>query len=411
MQENIIFPKEFLFGASTSSHQVEGNNTNDWTEWEQSDKRTKYLKTSGLEEKYGLQNFISGKSCEHYNRYEDDFKMAKELGHNATRISIEWSRIEPKEGEFDEKELNHYKNAVKTIQSLGMEPFVTLYHWTLPLWVKNKKGWQNKETIDYFSRYAAKVVEHLKDDVKFWITINEPEIYSSQSYLLGVWPPQQKSLVSYLRVNRNLIKGHKKAFLAIKKIQPEARVGIAKNNIYFEAYKNKIFNSLLKKGADWWWNFYFLNKIKNHQDFIGLNFYFYNVINYGFNKNKKVNISDLGWDLNPQAILPVLKDLKKYHKPIYITENGLADYMDEKRSWFILESLKSVGRAISEGVDVRGYFHWSLMDNFEWADGYWPRFGLIEIDYKTMQRKIRPSALIYKDICINKMINNQLCQK
>lgn len=396
----INFPKNFLWGAATASHQVEGNNHNDWSEWEKSEERKAFLRSEGLVKKYGLENFISGRAADHYNHFQEDFRIAKELGHNATRFSIEWSRIEPEEGHFDEKEIEHYRQVVVTLQELGIEPFVSVWHWPVPLWLRDKGGWQNNKTTDYFARYAEKLSASLGKNVQFWITLNEPEIYTNNSYLAGVWPPQKKNLFVYLRVLHNLIKAHKKAYEVIKKMNPESKIGIAKNNIYFEAYQNRLVNRVLKKFIDWWWNFYFLNRIRNHQDFIGLNHYFHNRINYGFNKNENKKISDMGWELYPEAIYYVLKDLKRFNKPIYITENGLADGGDKKRGWFIFESLKNISRAIDEGVDVRGYLHWSLMDNFEWDKGFWPRFGLLEIDYKTLERKIRPSAKFYRDICI-----------
>ena len=168
---------------------------------------------------------------------------------------------------------------------------------------------------------------------------------------------------------------------------------------------------MLKKNIDWWRNFYFLNRIKNHQDFIGLNHYLHNRINYGFNKNENEKVSDMRRELYPEAIYYVLMDLKRYNKPIYITENGLADAGDQKRGWFILETLKNVSRAIGEGVDVKGYLHWSLMDNFEWDKGFWPRFGLLEIDYKTLERKVRPSANFYRDICVANEITEDIVSK
>lgn len=403
------FPKNFYWGAATSTHQVEGGNHNDWTEWEkknaehlakEAEKKFSHLKNwpDIKEQAQNPQNYISGKACNHYNRYEEDFDIAKSLGHNAHRFSIEWSRIEPEEGKFNEKEIEHYRNVIKALRARGIEPFVTLWHWPVPLWLRDGGGWQSRKMPDYFAKYVEKIVLTFKDDVKFWITLNEPEIFSSLSYLKGVWPPQGKNPISYFLVIRNLIKAHRKAYQVIKKIQSNAQVGIAKNNIYFEAYQNKLINYILKKIIDWWWNFYFLNQIKNKQDFIGLNHYYHNRINYGFNKNENKKVSDMGWELYPEAIYHCLIDIKKYNKPIYITENGLADAQDKYREWFIKESLENIHKAIQEDVNVRGYFYWSLLDNFEWDKGFWPRFGLVEINYKTMERKIRQSALEYAKI-------------
>lgn len=432
--KNPLFPSGFYWGAATSSHQVEGGNVNDWSEWEHANSAR--LATEAVRrhanaptripdyilERYPNplqpENYISGKACDHYNRFEKDFDIAKSLGHNAHRFSIEWSRIEPEEGKWDEKEIEHYRKVIAALRARGMEPFVTLWHWPVPLWLRDKGGWQSKEMVRYFSRYVEKVVSSLKGEVKFWITLNEPEIYGSMSYLKGEWPPQEKNLFSYLSVIRNLIKGHCKAYEVIKKIQPEAGVGIAKNNIYVEAYENKLFGQLMKKFIDWWWNFYFLNRIKNHQDFIGLNYYFHKRLkfssleylfrssNHLLSETESEERSDMGWELYPEGIYYVLMDLKKYNKPIYITENGLADAQDKHREWYIKECLKNMHRAIQDGVDVRGYFYWSLLDNFEWDKGFWTRFGLVEVDYKTMERKIRPSAFKYAEICRTNQIKD-----
>jgi len=191
--QDYIFPKDFYWGAATASHQVEGNNHNDWSEWEKSEKRIQDLKKSGLFDKYGQDNFISGRGADHYNKYKEDFKLAKELGHNATRFSIEWSRIEPKEGKFDQKAIDHYKDVIKTLKELDIEPFVTLWHWPIPIWLRDKGGLESSEIPKYFVRYAKKVVEALGDDVKFWITLNEPLVNTSISYVQGMATTKKKS--------------------------------------------------------------------------------------------------------------------------------------------------------------------------------------------------------------------------
>jgi len=399
--QDYIFPKNFYWGAATASHQVEGHNHNDWTEWEQSEKRIKDLKSSGLVGKHGLDNFISGRSADHYNKYKEDFKLAKELGHNATRFSIEWSRIEPEEGKFNQKAIDHYKDVIKTLKELDIEPFVTLWHWPIPIWLRDKGGLKSSEMPKYFVRYAKKVVEALGDDVKFWIVLNEPEVNAGMGYMLGIWPPQKKNILQYFRVTYNLMKAHKLTYKEVKKINPKAQVGIAKQNVSFSLKRNTPVNRIIRCLANFYWNHVWLCSLKKHQDFIGLNHYFHCVVDYGLYKNDFKIVNDLGWEIWPTSLYECLKDLEKYNKPVYITENGLADAKDEKRTWFIYEMLKGVHKAIEEGIDVKGYLHWSLMDNFEWAEGYWPRFGLIEIDYGTLERKPRKSAYFYRDICIH----------
>jgi beta-glucosidase len=392
------FPPKFYWGASTSSHQVEGHNHNDWTEWENSAERLAFLKSEGLVEEFGLENFLSGMAANHYHLYKEDFKLAKELGHNATRISLEWSRIEPEEGKFDEEELQRYKEVILHLRELGIEPFVTLWHWTIPIWLRNKGGWAHKKVIEYFVRYAEVVIKACGEHVTVWLTLNEPEIYAAHSYLMGTWPPQKKNLWQYFWVLRHLIHAHRLTYTIIKRLHPTAQIGIAKNNIHFEPYKNKLINKFTTKISHWWWNDYFLRAIKKYQDFIGLNYYFRNIMDFTTVKNDNHKVSDLGWELHPEGIYHVLMDLKKYAKPVYITENGLADANDSHRTWFIEQTVWQMRRALENGVDLRGYLHWSLLDNFEWDKGFRARFGLIEVDFKTQERKVRKSAEVYREI-------------
>ncbi|PJE64822.1 MAG: hypothetical protein COU90_00985 [Candidatus Ryanbacteria bacterium CG10_big_fil_rev_8_21_14_0_10_43_42] len=402
------FPEGFLWGAATSAHQVEGGMCNDWSEWEretakslaQNAKSKKWARH--IMEKYPSplekENYISAQAVDHYNRYEEDFDLAKSLGHTAHRFSVEWSRIEPKEGEFNKKEIEHYRAVIQALRTRGMEPLVTLWHWTIPLWLRDKGGVNAKKFSYYFARFAGKMAEEYKNDVTYWITLNEPNVHTGHAYGQGTWPPHKRSPFSYMYAVGALLHAHRDAFNTIKRSCPKAQIGIAKNNIYFEAYKGRMVNNILKYMADWWWNKYFLDRIQDYQHFIGLNHYFHNRINYGFNKNENKNISDMGWELYPESLYRVLMDLKKYKKPIFVTENGLADARDIMRTEFIRSSLHSVLRAIDSGVDVRGYLYWSLLDNFEWDKGFWPRFGLIEIDYKTLKRTVRQSAWEYKKI-------------
>ncbi len=416
--KGLKFPDGFLWGAATSAHQIEGNNRNDWSEWEKKnaerlarEAKTKYAKWQQEEfpEMFNSANYISAQAADHYNRYEEDFDIAKSLGHNSHRFSMEWSRIEPEEGKFDEKEIEHYRQVVNALRIRGMEPFVTLWHWPLPLWLSKQGGWESKSIINYFERYAKKIAEEIPE-VKFWITLNEPEVYASHSYLKGNWTPQKRNYFAYRRVIRNLVKAHKKAYSAIKLIRPDSKIGIAKHNLYFEAYKNRFINKFLKRIADMWWNEWFLKKISGYQDVIGVNNYHHNRINYEFYKNENPKaeqarygagkkMSDMAWELYPESLAFVVRELAKYKLPIYVAEHGLADALDSRREWFLTESLKHLHQAIKEGAPVRGYTHWSLLDNFEWDKGFWPRFGLIEVDYKTMERRVRPSARTYAKIC------------
>jgi beta-glucosidase len=367
MAEKAKEEKSFFWGAATSAHQVEGGNRNDWTEWE---------RAHNLE--------MSGVACDHYNRFREDFDIAKSLGHNAHRFSIEWSRIEPEEGKFDEREIQHYREVILALRERGIEPFVTLWHWTIPLWLRDRGGWFNKKSPEYFTRYAERMVKEFSD-VKFWITLNETNVCTGKGYWKGMWPPGQRSLVRYIVSNHYLSQAHIAAYKIIKATQPQAEVGIAHNMIYFTRFPAWVKNYI--------YNHFFLRSIAQSQDFIGINYY--------FSDRDTKERSDMNWPIDSEGFYSVLKDAAQYQKPIYILENGIADAKDEKRAKFIQDHVATMKKAMSEGVDVRGYFYWSLLDNFEWSHGFKPRFGLVEMNYQTMERTIRQSAWEYKKIIDN----------
>lgn len=397
------FPEGFLWGCATSAHQIEGGNVNDWSAWETSHVRIAHLESKGHDPK----DFISGAACESFINENADIDCLKQLGANAYRFSIEWSRIEPEEGKFNQEAVDHYRDFIRKLKSHGIEPFVTLWHWPVPLWVRDRGGWKNPKTASLFGRFVERVVDAFGDEVTFWVTLNEPQVYASNSYLTGEWPPQEKSLRSALRVFRNLIKGHKEAYTAIKARYPSAQVGIASHNIHFAAEPNFLINRAVAWIASRFWNHYFLRSIAHEQDFVGVNYYFTNQLRLGIGKRKTHLQSDIGWDLVPEGLYRVVKELKRYQKPVYILEHGLADKDDRHRAWYLHATLELIGRAVNEGVDVRGYFHWSLLDNFEWAMGFHPRFGLFEVDFATCERKPRPSVDIYRRIIQKNEIENR----
>lgn len=398
----------FFWGAATSSHQVEGGNHNNWTEWEKENaKRLAELARKKTWDDHILErapgplkeeNYISGRAADHYHRFREDFDIAKSLGHNAHRFSIEWSRVEPEEGKFNQKELEHYRDVIRELRNRDIEPFVTIWHWTMPIWLSKKGGMLNKDFDKYFRRFVENLVETFGNDVRFWLTINEPEIVTGNSYYKGNWPPQKRSARLMFKAVHALMRAHRAAYDVIKKAKPEAQVGPVMDMIHFESAGGAM-NYLLKRFADRMWNSYFFLGVANTSDFIGLNFYFHNRISRWYGKNMNTRVSDFGWELYPESLYSLLMELKLlFGKPIYITENGLADGRDIHREYFIREHIKAVQKAIEGGANVRGYFHWSLLDNFEWDSGYWPRFGLVEVDYNTLERRIRPSALVYKQI-------------
>lgn len=398
----IEFPKDFFWGAATSSYQVEGNNLNsDWWEWE---------KRVGLKE-------VSGEACRHYELYKEDFNLAKSLSHNAHRLSIEWSRIEPRQGLFLDKEIQHYRDVIVYLRGQNIEPIVTLHHFTNPLWFANLGGWESKSASRHFLNYVEKIVSSLSDLVRFWVTINEPMVYVYHAYLLGVWPPQKRSFLSASRVTDNLIRSHVSAFNLIhnlynKKNLSSPYVSIAKNIQAFESCDNKIRNRVSTYLRHKYYNLDFLNKLIQVKslDFIGINYYTRSLVDVeGFGARKflletckrshnQLKKNYLGWEIYPQGLYNLLLALKKFKLPIFILENGICS--DDDTRWeFISMHLKSVNQAIKEGVKFLGYLYWSLIDNYEWDKGFGPRFGLIEVDYSNYSRLIRQSAKNFSEVC------------
>ncbi len=392
--KTLKFPEGFLWGAATSAHQVEGNNTNsDWWEWEQ----------KLPEERH------SGRADNQYELYEQDFDLAKSLSHNAHRLSIEWARIEPEEGKFDEKEIEHYVKVLKSLKDRGLKVMLTLHHFTNPIWFSKKGGWESFRAAYFFNRFVNKIIAEVDPYVDLYVTINEPGVYAYMSYLVGVWPPQKTSKRASFLVLWNMAQAHKKVYKTIKRVNKNAQVGIAHN---VQSFNNFHKHSLREDFAVW-----VLDLINNHliywltgkgvHDFIGLNYYQNKYISFNGESNlpsvvditiTKKDVSDMGWEVRPEGIFDVIMDFSDYHLPIYITENGLAATNDDRRCRFLISYLKEIYHALESGVNVLGYFHWSLIDNFEWADGYTPRFGLIEVDYETKKRTPRNSSYVYQAI-------------
>ena len=398
----IRFPKDFLWGAATAAYQVEGDNCHsDWWHWE---------KKAGKES--------SGPACRHYDFYKMDFDLAKGLHHNAHRLSIEWSRVEPEEGQFSAEALQHYLDVLKALRARQIEPVVTLHHFTNPAWLAAKGAWEEGKSVDLFLRFADHVVRALAGQVRYWITINEPTIYVSHAYLFGVWPPQAKSFMRARRVERHMVAAHIKAYRLIHKIYGEQRLPAPA--VSFSQHMMALVpcdKTLKNRFAAWlrhkWFNEGYLDTFVRHKalDFIGVNYYsrqrvdlkkwgLRNLFADVCEKNHDpVAANSLGWDIYPEGLTQVLLKLKKYKLPVMITENGICTLEDAQRWEFIAAHLKAIHRAIEQGVLVTGYLYWSLLDNFEWDKGFGPRFGLIEMDYKTHQRTVRESAKKFSRVC------------
>jgi len=398
----IRFPQGFLWGAATSAYQVEGDNVNtDWWQWE---------KETGEEN--------SGRACRHYEFYEQDFDLARSLHHNSHRLSIEWSRIEPQDGRFSQEELKHYIDVILSLRSRNIEPIVTLHHFTNPAWFADSGGWEGRKAVKRFLRYCDFVTRSLAKHVHYWITINEPTVYISHGYILGVWPPQVKSYLRAKLAEDNMVSAHIEAYRLMHKIYRELclcgpYISIAQNIMAFVPCTPDLKNRFAANLRDKWYNFAFFDKIIRHKtvDFIGVNYYSrqlvdlerWGIVNLAADvcrdNHHPVKKNSMGWDIYPEGLYDLLLKLRRYALPIIIAENGICTPDDNLRWEYIYSHLKNIHLAMEKGVAVTGYLYWSLMDNFEWDKGFVPRFGLIDVDYSTYKRTVRESAWKFARVC------------
>jgi len=408
------FPEGFLWGAATAAHQVEGNNVNnDWWAFEQRRGAIWHGDRSGL-------------ACNWWCNAEADFDLMAGMGHNTHRLSVEWSRIEPEEGTFDAAAIARYREMLTGLRRRGIEPMVTLFHFSSPRWLARQGGWCNPAAVGHFRRFVRHAVDQLGDLVKLWCTINEPNVYAALGYLLGMHAPGEKNPRHCFQVLSHQLQAHAAAYRVIKALDGSAQVGLVVNLVVFEPLDpasrisvraaklvdyvfheltfrsvsdgklrfplsvSPVTHSPLIDSVDFWGaNYYTRKRVSPQRQFLQL--------------TPGAEVSDSGQfgpygEIYPEGMCRVLKRVAALGKPIYITESGLPDADDDQRPRYLLTHLAQVQRAIAEGVDVRGYYHWSFTDNFEWAEGWALRFGLIALDEKTQVRAPRRSAQLYTDI-------------
>lgn len=402
------FPDGFWWGTATSAHQVEGwNDNNDWWEWE----HQRGTIADGQ---------LSGRAADHYHLYREDTELMARLHQNAYRFSLEWSRIEPEPGKFNRLQLEHYFSVLQELKRHHIHPAMTLHHFTNPLWFSKMGGFASRENTERFLRYAEQVISYYHPYVDLWITINEPNIYVLMGYLLGLWPPGLKNKRKAWQVYNNLAWAHRRLYEMIHNRQPRAMVGCALNVISFTpAEKHSPLQWLNVRGIDWLWNHWFLEKTHAYHDFIGVNYYVHKRIKgfrprdwtrYETEQQESREHSDLEWEIFPPGFSDALSDMASYRLPLYVTENGISTLNDHRRARYIVAYLKELYHAIRSGVNVKGYFHWSLLDNFEWDKGFKARFGLVEVDFRTLQRRVRGSAQVYAEIARKNAIEHELLQ-
>jgi len=407
--EKLSFPEGFLWGTSTAAHQVEGNNTHsDWWRWEK-DHPDRVREPSGI-------------AVDHYRRYEEDLNLAKGLHTNCYRFSIEWSRIIPHEGDIDRHELEHYGNVLRAARARGMKTMVTLHHFTNPQWLVDKGGWEWAGAPRAFGEFVRIIAEEYADLVDFWLTFNEPMVYVSQGYVMGVWPPGKVNYPLAYMVYRRLIAGHKEAYRILHEVGDRRRipirVGAANNLISLYAYrKHRIADKIFVWFMDKLWNHSFIDATRGYHDFMGINYYFHQRVSPGEKrlfglmvdvKQEQRDMSDIGWEVYPTGLFDALLDVQGYGLPIYITENGIATKNDDRRARYIVAYVKELYHAIASGIDVRGYCYWSLLDNYEWEKGFGANFGLIGVEMPSQERSVKGSARVYGEIAKENGIPHEL---
>ena len=411
------YGKSFLWGAAVSAHQVEGgNDRNDWWDWE--------LRSGAIRG-----NARSGSACLHWERYEEDLDLLRGLGLNAFRFSIEWSRVEPEPGRYDEAALAHYRALLEACRARAITPMVTLHHFTVPRWFAALGGFEERRNLPHFERFARLAGERYGDLVDWWVTVNEPEVLGFYGYAAGTWPPGVADRSRALQVIANLLEAHALAARALREADRvdsdgdgrAVNAGVSKHWVLLEPKRawspldriatkaqHAVFNQAvvralaggpielripgakpaLRDG----------DIMKGSSDYLGVNYYTRWMVSlFGADPRsarRGAPLSDLGWEIFPEGLERAIRECSAFGLPMVVTENGLADASDRRRPDFVRASLAALDRARAQGADVRGYVHWSLMDNFEWADGHEGRFGLYAVDFDRPEgpRVKRPSA-------------------
>ncbi len=400
-EETLNFPDNFLWGTATAAYQVEGGNVySNWWDFEQEEGRIKNGDRSDI-------------SANHYVMYEEDIDLMSQMNMNSYRFSIEWSRIEPKQGEFNADEIDHYRDVLRVLSEKGITPMVTLWHHSLPYWFEDLGGWEKSDNIKYYEEYISYVVKNLNSEVDLWITMNEPMAYISCGYISAKWPPGEQDIWKVNRLLKNVIQAHKKGYEIIHANDQDATVGIAEHSSYAIPYhKKSVLENIAAYSIDYIWTHYLLEQITDELDFIGLHYYYRQYINRDSIKDlfgqslDEFESGSMDRSYHPEGLFEVLMRFEKYDIPIYITELGVPDYHEIDRDQFIREHVREIYYAINEGIDVRGFYYWTLLDCFEWSEGYDAEFGLIDVNMATQERTIKEESWEYADIAKCNCVSN-----
>jgi len=381
----VTFPEGFLWGTATSSHQIEGGNVNnDWWKWE-------HAPGSGCAE-------VSGDACDSFHRWGDDVDLVAAMGLGAYRFSLEWSRIEPAEGEFSTAALDHYRRICSHLTERGIAPVVTFHHFTTPLWLAARGAWEAPDAPDRFARFVARTTAHLGDVIGWACTFNEPNVIGVMGYTMGEFPPGVKDdFARHLAVNDTMVRAHRMAVEALRSGPGAFPVGLTLSMAELKAEEGgeavrdvaeDVLENTFLRGTD-------------GDDFVGVQCY----TRMHFDSqgqapdDPEIPQTQMGYEFWPQVVEYTVRRTAAFTGlPVVVTENGIGTDNDEDRIAYVSEALRGVRRCLDDGIDVRGYFVWSLMDNFEWAHGYGPKFGLHSVDRTTFERRPKPSALWFGEV-------------
>ncbi len=427
---DVSFPKDFIWGTATAAHQIEGNNENtNWGEWE---KDSTHIK-DGSNAKIAVDG---------WNRAKDDVRLMKDLGVNSYRFSLAWNKVEPEKGKINEDALKHYDDLINELLANNIQPMITLHHFTHPLWFEQLGAFEKEENIKHFVEFSKLVFARYSNRVKFWVTLNEPNVFVTSAYFNTAFPPGNANSKLGGEVLKNMLKAHVSVYKELKTIdaetqqrgdaesktkeqkpKTEVQIGLATSIFQFEPFRRwHLGDWAIARSSDAIFNetilgFFHTGTLNfsvpldnsfvytdldapNTLDFIGVNYYSHFAYKFDFDFKKATQsiavegeeLSDMPYTIYTEGIYRAIRDVSTLKKPIIITENGIADGKDDRRAKYIKQSLYAVSKAIKDGYDVRGYYYWSLMDNFEWAEGYTQKFGLYEVDLQTQERKLRDGS-------------------
>lgn len=422
--DDIAFPQNFLWGAATSAYQIEGGLTkNTWYRWERTPKEHGYPRIARGE--------TAGMAANHYKLYREDVKLMQDFGLNAYRFSIEWSRIEPEEGKFDLAAIEHYRDLIRRLRAANIEPMIALHHFTDPLWFADKGGFEKEENLQYWYRYANRLFNEYQDEVVYWGTFNELNLYPVSSYLEGGLPPGKHDFALSCRVAKHMLMAHVTTYENFKKGSRSKKHQVGAILSVLEARPHNSWALLDWIVADYEeqiWMGGMLDFFKTGRyavslpfkgeysyenrdgiramDFFGVNYYtratvYFNPFSASFYDRGQLSgfpKTDMDWAIYPEGLLYAIKKISTIGVPMIVTEVGLADGDDSRRGDFIRRHIYALSVALKEGYEVRGFYYWSLLDNFEWLEGFDKRFGLYRVDYKTFKRTLNPGSREYQKV-------------